>query len=85
MIYFLNILPLQDPPALLLLIYLQTFIKSYKVLQNFTLLSNLTYVTFQGNSEIWSHKTGDRLIQGRLVINKLCNAINKESITVISN
>jgi hypothetical protein len=25
--------------------------------------SNLTYVTFQGNSEIWSHKTGGRLIQ----------------------
>jgi len=25
--------------------------------------SNLSYVTFQGNSEIWSHKTGGRLIQ----------------------
>ena len=25
--------------------------------------SNLTCVTFQGNSEIWSHKTGGRLIQ----------------------
>jgi len=24
---------------------------------------NLSYVTFQGNSEIWSHKTGGRLIQ----------------------
>ena len=25
--------------------------------------SNLSYVTFKGNSEIWSHKTGDCLIQ----------------------
>ena len=25
--------------------------------------SNLSYVTLQGNSEIWSHKTGGRLIQ----------------------
>jgi hypothetical protein len=25
--------------------------------------SNLSYVTFQGNSEIWSHKTGGPLIQ----------------------
>ena len=25
--------------------------------------SNLSYVTFQVNSEIWSYKTGDRLIQ----------------------
>jgi len=25
--------------------------------------SNLPYVTFQGNSEIWSHKKGGRLIQ----------------------
>jgi hypothetical protein len=25
--------------------------------------SNLCYVTFQGNSEIWSPKTGGRLIQ----------------------
>jgi hypothetical protein len=25
--------------------------------------SHLSYVTFQRNSEIWSHKTGDRLIQ----------------------
>jgi len=25
--------------------------------------SNLSYVTFQGNSEIWSHKTGGHLIQ----------------------
>jgi hypothetical protein len=24
---------------------------------------NLSYVTFQGNSEIWSHKTGGHLIQ----------------------
>jgi len=27
------------------------------------LQSNLSYVTFQGNSEIWSDKTGGRLIQ----------------------
>jgi hypothetical protein len=25
--------------------------------------SNLSYVTSQWNSEIWSHKTGDHLIQ----------------------
>ena len=25
--------------------------------------SNMSYVTFQGNSEIWSHKTGGHLIQ----------------------
>ena len=25
--------------------------------------SNLPCVTFQGNSEIWSHKTGGRLMQ----------------------
>jgi hypothetical protein len=25
--------------------------------------SNLSYVTFQGNSKIWSHKTGGRLTQ----------------------
>jgi hypothetical protein len=25
--------------------------------------SSLSYVTFQDNSEIWSYKTGDRLIQ----------------------
>jgi hypothetical protein len=25
--------------------------------------SNLSYVTFQRNSEIWSHKAGGRLIQ----------------------
>jgi hypothetical protein len=25
--------------------------------------SNLSYVTFQGNSEIWSYKAGGRLIQ----------------------
>jgi hypothetical protein len=25
--------------------------------------SNMSYVTFQGNSEIWSHKTGGRLIE----------------------
>jgi hypothetical protein len=25
--------------------------------------SNLSYVTFQGNSEIWSHKAGGHLIQ----------------------
>jgi hypothetical protein len=30
---------------------------------NFYLQSNLSYVTFQENSEIWSHKTGGHLIQ----------------------
>jgi hypothetical protein len=25
--------------------------------------SNLSNVTFQGNNEIWSHKTGGRLLQ----------------------
>ena len=29
--------------------------------------SNMSYVTFQGNSEIWSHKTGGRLIQVYLI------------------
>jgi hypothetical protein len=29
----------------------------------YVLQSNLSYVTFQRNSEIWSHKTGGRLIQ----------------------
>jgi hypothetical protein len=29
----------------------------------FVLQSNLPYVTFQRNSEIWSHKAGGRLIQ----------------------
>jgi hypothetical protein len=28
-----------------------------------TIQSNLSYVTFQGNSEIFSHKPGGRLIQ----------------------
>jgi hypothetical protein len=28
--------------------------------------SNLSYVTFQGNSEIWSHRTGGCLIQASL-------------------
>jgi hypothetical protein len=26
------------------------------------LQSNMSYVTFQGNSEIWSHKAGGRLV-----------------------
>jgi len=30
--------------------------------QFFRIQSNRSYVTFQGNSEIWSHKTGGRLI-----------------------
>ena len=30
---------------------------------NFYLQLNLSYVTFQEESEIWSHKTGGRLIQ----------------------
>jgi hypothetical protein len=29
----------------------------------FVLQSNLPYVTFQRNNEIWSHKAGGRLIQ----------------------
>jgi hypothetical protein len=29
----------------------------------FNIQSNLSYVTFQGNTEIWSYKTGGRLIQ----------------------
>ena len=29
----------------------------------YSIQSNLSYVTFQGNSEIWSHKTGGHLIQ----------------------
>jgi hypothetical protein len=34
-------------------------------------LSNLSYVIFQGNSEIWSHKTGGCLIQVWLIWNAL--------------
>ena len=34
-------------------------------------LSNLSYVTFQGNREIWSHKTGGCLIQVWLIWNAL--------------
>ena len=33
------------------------------VLEKNKIQSNLSYVTFQGNSEIWSHKKGGRLIQ----------------------
>ena len=32
-------------------------------LQTLQIQSNLSYVTFQGNNEIGSHKTGDCLIQ----------------------
>jgi len=34
-----------------------------KTQNNIKTQSNLSYVTFQGNSEIWLHKTGGRLIQ----------------------
>jgi hypothetical protein len=33
------------------------------VLEKNKIQSNLSYVTFQGNSEIWSPKIGGRLIQ----------------------
>ena len=36
---------------------------------------NLSYVTFQGNSQIWSHKTGGRLIQVLLIWNGLWKEI----------
>ena len=42
---------------------LSILICAISVLFNIYLQSNLSYVTFQGNSEIWSHKTGGHLIQ----------------------
>ena len=35
----------------------------YIVKKNIQIQSNPSYVTFQGNSEIWSYKTGGHLIQ----------------------
>jgi len=37
--------------------------------------SNLFYMTFHGNIEIWSHKTGGHLIQVKLIWNALWSAI----------
>jgi hypothetical protein len=39
----------------------------YSLNYNFGIQSNLSYVTFQGNSEIGSHKTGGHLIQVYLI------------------
>jgi hypothetical protein len=45
--------------------------------------SNLSYVTFQGNSEIWSHKTGGRLIQVSLIKKIKCSVKgNKNKVTL---
>jgi hypothetical protein len=44
-----------------------SFVKNSFVVYDFLtfpiIQSNLSYVTLQGNSEIWSHKTGHHLIQ----------------------
>ena len=46
-----------------LLLFKWEFLKKLCMLAYFHIQSNLSYVTFQGNSEIWSNKTGGRLIQ----------------------
>jgi hypothetical protein len=39
------------------------YITKYDIVNVTRIQSNLSYVTSHGNSEIWSHKTGGRLMQ----------------------
>ena len=50
-------------PLMLLIDYKINNQKMPMSLVSLYIQSNLSYVTFQGKIEIWSHKTGGRLIQ----------------------